>query len=708
MITSRPARIAIETVAVLVLAGIAAVIVTWPVATSFSSLIVGGSGSPSDSMGYWWDIWNNSRNGLDVWGAAVHDQLGYPFGRPIVGSGNFLLLTFTGPAMVIASFASAAATLNTLVLAGIALTGASMYLLIRWLGMGIGVAAWAGLAFMLAPYELFRAAAHVPLAHLEWAPLLLMAGIAWIVRPSWWRGLLVALATLFGWITNPYYGVMATTVAGVVLLVGLVVFLRRRESTRQALTHWGAGAAWLIALVGVPVALLTRASRGATESVTRLPIELDLYGARLWDYIIPPPGTRLSEALVGPGGIDPGRSPGGERIVFIGWLVLALALAGLVLAALAWRTLASRHRVALAVAGLVAIVAAAFSLASPIRLWGLEFEAPSSIVFDYLPYLRAYARFGSVVLAATLVIAALGLFLIVRHRSVLWRYSWIAGALVISAVEMPIGLPLASGPPLLAEGRVPADVPAWQWLASNKYGQPVIETPAFTGEATDRAYMAGQTIHGHPIANGGLNERNAAADFTEEFGSPLFPRSAAAYATAGIRLVTVQPWAYAMQGLTPPNPNRPPPGMRVLKAFPDQSAVWQVTAQPLTAVAFPDRTTWDPVRTVDGVRWRFMRDGGVMRVYAPRATQARVSFAAQGFRQDIPYVLTITQPNGKAVRVPVSGRRTVDFTTSLPRGASAFTVAVASPGQAPGEPTVETSPWAIIPVDRPAGGDAAP
>lgn len=696
-------RIAIEAAVVLAVAGLIAVLITWPVATAFSTTVVGGSGAPSDTMGYWWDIWNNHRNGLDLWGAAVHDQIGFPFGRPLVGSGNLLLGVFTIPAFIIASFASAAATLNTLVLAGIALTGASMYLLIRWLRLGIGIAAWAGVAFMLAPYEMFRAAGHAPLAHMEWAPLLLMAGIAWVARPTWRRALLLAGATLFGWLSNPYYGAMAGVVVVVILIVGAVVLIRRLGGVRNAAAPVGIAVGWLFATVAIPLGILIRASSGATEAVMRQEIELELYGARLWDYFIPPPGTWLSEGLVGPAGIDPAHSPGGERTVFLGWVVVLLALAGITLAIRARQHLHRPLGIAIAIALPVAVVAGIFSLASPTRLWGLELAMPSSLIFEYLPYLRAWARFGAVVLAAVLIVAAIGLFLIVRGRSKLWGYSWIAAALVLTAAEMPLAPPIGSGPPLVVEGRAPEDVPVWQWLRDNRQGEPVIETPAFTREDNDRVYLGGQTVHLHPLANGGLNERSAAADFTEEFGHPVLGDALSAYATAGIKLVTIQPWAYAGMQITLPSVMDPPAGAGLLKAFDDGSGVWAVTAPPRVAVTFPDRTTWDPPRYVNGFRWRYMRDAAVMRAFAPTATPVKVVFAASGYDPALAYPLVITMPDGSERRFDVRGKTRVQFTTALPAGVSSFRLRVpsrpAGDPAGPGGPSIETSQWRL---SRPA------
>lgn len=695
---TRRQRVLIETLLVLVAAGVIAVVITWPLALHFDTDILGGSGGPSDSMGYWWDIWNNHRNGIDFFGGAVQDQIGVPFGRPIVGSGNLLLLVFTGPAWLLASVASAAFTYNVMALAGLALSAGAMYLLVRWLGLGIAVAAWAGVAMEIAPYEAFRASAHLPLAHMEWAPLLLLAGIAWIRRPTWRRAILLALATLLGWLSNPYYGAMATAVAVTILAVGAFAFLRRPFGIGAALKRLGTAIAALFVLVGIPVLILLKASGGATEAVTRQRVELELYGARVWDYVIPPPGSWIGDGIAGTSGLDPARSPGGERMVFLGWAVIALAIAGLVLAWRRWGALTPKERTGVAVGVAVALVAGLMSAASPTRILGFEFPMPSSLVFDYLPYLRAYARFGDVVLVAVLLLGAIGLALIVRGRSTLWTNAWIAAAFVFTCATLPLTLPLGSGPPLVINGQLPEQVATWQWLRDHDPGATVIEAPAFTSEDVDRYYLGGQTVHGHPLANGGLNEHSAAADFTDEFGNPLSSASAQAYATAGIDLVAIEPWAYALRKIAMPAVSRPPQGYALVANLGEGGGIWRVTAAPSGAIAFPDRTTWDPARVVNGVRWRYMRDSAVMRVFSPNGGRFIVNFTAAGYDPLLTYPLSITAPDGTTHAVPVRGRTPISFTTTLPAGTSRFTLTAKRPANdplGPGGMTVQTSAWAL-------------
>jgi len=321
---------------------------------------------------------------------------------------------------------------------------------------------------------------------------------------------------------------------------------------------------------------------------------------------------------------------------------------------------------------------------------------PSSLVYQVLPFLRVYARFGVMVLACALVLGAIALRLITKDRGPLVHHCVIAAAIIITAVEMPTGFGIATGPPLLIDGRDATATPTWQWLRAHPDGTTVIEAPAFTDEDLDREYMFGQTVHGHPIANGGLNENSAPADFDQAFGNPLFPRAAQAYATAGIGRVVIEPWAYRTLGFAPPDASSAPPGYAVEATFPDGSAIWKVTATPAAAVAFPVRSTWGLPYSSAGLRWRYALPSATMRAYAPRAQHTRVAIPARGRRAGVVYAVSITDPDGTIHHFTIREATVLHFTSALPTGLSEFHVAT-SAGASDAEGTVAMADWSFSP-----------
>ncbi len=296
---------------VLTVAGLIAVIMTWPLAANFDTFVAGG-GSAGDTTGYIWDLWSNSTHGMDMWGGGVQQHVGFPFGRTIIGGANMLLLFYNAPGAILGTFLPTIAAYNVVVLAGMALTGASMYLFIRWMGLGMAAAAWAGVAFEIFPYEALRVAAHPPLAWLIFVPLLLMACVYWLQGPTWRRAILVAAVTLFAWLSNPYFGAMALVAVGVTLVVGSVMIARAAGGRAVALRLAEAIAAQIV-IVAIPLAMIIAATRGvADQLVTRQRIELSLYGAHLGDYVKPLPGQFLWSGILGTDTSTwPFASPGG-------------------------------------------------------------------------------------------------------------------------------------------------------------------------------------------------------------------------------------------------------------------------------------------------------------------------------------------------------------------------------------------------------------
>jgi hypothetical protein len=639
----------LEGVAVIAGFSVFAVLMTWPLAAHFDTNILGG-GSGGDPSGYVWDYWYNATHGLSLWGTVVQDVVSAPFGRLLPSSVNTTLFVSVAPAWVAAKVASPIAAYNVAALSGLVLSGSSMYLLVRWLRLGVGVAIWAGVSLVLFPYELLRVAHHVPLAHLEAIPVVVMAGVYWIERPGVRRAVLLALALAFAWLTNPYYGVACGILVAVFALWALVGLARRR-ARRGALARLGELAGAVTLLVIVPLLALFLSSRGAVEGVfTRDRIELELYGARLDDYVRPFGSNPIWHTVFG----SPFQSPAGERLNYLGLATVVLALVGLGLA-LASRGGTGRGRLAALVAAPSAIVLIVVSLASPTRLAGAELTMPSSLIFDVMPFLRAFARFVAPVMVVALVAGAYGLWWLVRDRAQLWRMTILVAVLLVTAIELPSPLPIASARPVVVDGRPADEVPAWRWLRDRPAGEIAYEMPGLPNEAVERYFLYGQLVHEHPITNGGLFPGQIGHDFTAQAGAPQWPNSARWMSALGIDWVTIEPWAYAVAGKAPPDPSRPPAGYAVERIFPDGSAVWKVVAPPADGVPV-FRDGWWPGEWVEGEGiWRWMGNEARITAVVPRPGAYRLELRARGSFRGATYRLRFDLPGGTSRVLPVRG-----------------------------------------------------
>lgn len=701
-----------EALAVLSGYALLVVVITWPLAADFDSSIAGG-GVGGDQSGYVWDFWYSATHGLSLWGSTVQETISAPFGRVSASSVNTTLLTTVGPAWVVSTIFSPIVAYNVSVFTGLVLAAASMYLLVRWLGLGVAAAVWAGLAFMIFPYEQLRASGHVPLAHIWVFPLVLLAGLRWIERPGLRRsGWLVASVTLC-WLTMPYYGTMGAVMAAVIVAVGAVMTLRR-SGLRPAAAAVGWTAGWAVVLVALPLGILLGAAKGAVDtSLTRSIGDLELYGARITDYLVPSmhnaffAGFTGTETWLGLG------SPGGERTAFVGYGTMLLAVIGLVMCARRWGATPSRHRTAVIAAVPLVLVLVLFSLASPTRWFGMEISMPSSLVFDALPYLRVYARFAVTVMAVLLVVAAIGLAGLMRGRSITTKLSVVSVALIVSALELPVGSPVApfltSAPPVLVNGATADEVPTWAWLRDTDPGEIVYEQPGLPNELIERYYMYGQLVHGQSITNGSLVTGSIAWDFMAANGVVTWPGVPERLAALRIGLVTINPWAYAMAGLPAPDPASPPPGFTVVRRFGDGSAVWRVAARPDGAVAIPRLEGWWAPELIEGGVWRYMARRARVTVVAPTAGEYRVSFRARGWRGDRGerYGLTVRGRGEELTRATVGPEREVSFTVSLPAGRSELRVVSSRPARVIGggdlrRVTMQMSDWTLSRV-TPAG-----
>ena len=522
-----------------------------------------GGGSGGDRSGYVYEAWFNEHFGLNLWGTDHEPILSAPFGREAPGSLNLLQIVFYGPAWLVSLVAGPIVGVNASLLLGMTLGPSAMYLLIRWIGAGIGPAVWAAVAFALFPNALLRATGHYPLALLACFPLLFLAVWRWLERPGLRRGCWVTAACAFCWLTNPYWGVMslvAVTVAGV---VGAVLVVRR-GGWATAMRRVGELAGALAVIVFVPLAAMFWSTRDAVEAgVTRTRVEIDIYGAHLTDYLLPDSRQAFFTDVFGRDWATIG-APGGERSNFLGYGTMALALLGLVLGYRYRRTLSTRLRLVLLTALPMAAVLVWFSLATPTRWLGVTVPTPSDALFEVLPFLRVYARFAVPVTALVICLGAIGLHLALRGQRPLVVALFIAPLIALAAFELPPagGLPLLSGPPILVSGSTADKVPAWRWLRDEVPDDSTVHAfPSYPNELVERYHMYGQTVHGLSITNGDAQGIGIGSDVTSSIADPRWPGAARDLRTLGVDYVTVMPELFQFLGNSATR--REPPAHRV-------------------------------------------------------------------------------------------------------------------------------------------------
>ena len=678
-----------------------ALAITWPVVLHLGTRIPGG-GNFSDPTGYYNDLWYFSTHGLKLVGTAVQTAIEAPFGRPIVPASNLEQIVSFGPGVAIARIWTPSAGLSIVAILSLVSSAGTMYWLVRWLGAGMIAAGWAGAALMLSPYLTYRLGIHVPLSNLACFPLLIIAGIYWMERPGLRRSIWIMLVLMFAWMTDPYFGFMCMIIASVIAIVGLIR-VGNVAGIRASLSRL---AELLICVGGLVIAplvvLLLTSGSTVTSSFSRTEIQLSLYGSSFGDYIWPSHSSRLMATLVGSAW---GGAAGGEATVFLGWSTIALGVAWVVIVWRRWSPMSLRMRLMNLIAGPLVVILVLFSLASPYRIFGVSFSTPSYEVWRVVPFLRAYARFGAPVMVVILALAALALNYLVTRSTRLNGILIGVGAVLISAIELPVALPIPSAPPLVVNG--PNSAPAsqfavWKWLSTQRPDGILMELPASSiqplpySSFMDRIWMYGQTIHHWPIANGALGESSVGNAFGRMVGDPRLPDSAANLAAAGVRVVVVNPWAFRESGSRSPDTLNPPPGYALERDYPDGTAVWRVTAPAAPALAVFDQG-FERFSTM--TEWSLRKPTGTVALYTPHGGTFSIELSAYSFVRAGNVRINFGGGQVRSLSIVPGVSQPTSLQVHLPTGTTLVTVqSIAATGTGPG-PEVRTAAWKFVRVN---------
>jgi hypothetical protein len=408
----------------------------------------------------WTLAWNNH---AVLTGAPLFDSnIFYPAERSLAYNEHlFGLGLFTLP--IYAATRNPVLAHNVALVGSFVLNGLAAHALLKRLTAHHVAAAAGSIVYTFSFYKMLHAHGHL---HLVWTwliPLSILWLERWRERPSAGRASLWAAAVALQALTSWYLAVLTIltqSVAG-----GAVLWRLHRE--RRVKYAWQLAAAAMVAAIVVwPFAQPYRSLRKAPAH------EASRHAADLAAYVVPPEHTWLGQQwlrYIGPGP----RSVWGERTLYVGWLALLLAGAGVCHGA------AQRRWRVMAAAGVLTVVAFTLSLGPSERSWSL-FEALAAL--PGVGALRAPARFSLLVLLGVSIFAALGADLVCRRA----RH----GPLVVAAlmpfmlaewfvIGFPAGRPRAFDiPPIyrvdaLADGRPLVALPDYrdspQWFKGADY-----------------------------------------------------------------------------------------------------------------------------------------------------------------------------------------------------------------------------------------------
>ena len=359
---------------------------------------------------------------------------------------------------------------NLVLLGGIVLSAAGMFMLARRFTGSTGAGIAAGMAFAFAPYR-FEHYMHMELQWAVWVPWAFWALDRTVETGKRRYGVMTGGFIALQFMSSIYYGIFLASLLGFTAALSLLT--QRRRPLARATASLVLGAA-LGAALCVPYALPyleTRAAMGA-----RAPGEIGTYSARPPDYLLATPDNYLYGAHAP----QRGRA---ERRLFPGIATVALAATTLVVKGPSTRVIIY----------LLALVAA-FEMSLGVGGYTYPFLYEHVPGFDSL---RAPARLGIFVLFFLGVLAAHGYAAIEQALRPRLRTALAVVVCAILALEYwvaPLRLvPYANDPP-----------PLYAWLAGQPRGL-VAEFPmpaqnTLPGNDPYYAYMS--TFHWMPTING--------------------------------------------------------------------------------------------------------------------------------------------------------------------------------------------------------------
>jgi hypothetical protein len=359
---------------------------------------------------------------------------------------------------------------NIMLLAGIVLSGASIFVLARSLSGSATAGLTAGVIFAFAPYR-FEHYMHMELQWTVWIPWAFWALHRALDTGERRYGAAAGVFVTLQFLSSIYYGVFLATLLGltaVLLLCGL-----RRDRLKRGFVALLIGGALSIALTG-PYAMVYLTTREHVGE--RSEEQVHMFSARASNYTIATEGNYLY-------GAESARAGRPERRLFPGLLPGLLALVGLLLVRPSNESLAY-------VLGLVA----AFEMSLGLHGYSYAFLYHHVSIFSGL---RAPARFGVFVLFCLAVLAAYGQAAIEQALPRAARRilaAAICGVLMLEYWVVPLRLvPYPNAAP-----------PLYAWLAHQPAGvtaefpMPLVDT--LPGPEPRYTYMS--TFHWMPMVNG--------------------------------------------------------------------------------------------------------------------------------------------------------------------------------------------------------------
>ncbi len=621
-----------------------------PLLPHFGSAVLEGQSDATNALRAYWAIEEAGKTPF-TWS---RDELnGAPEGVPRPTAPDFVSPVQSGFVWLTKPFVGRVAALNLFIALGFFLTAFSAFLLLSRLGFGFLASLFGGYVVGFNPWMFDRAfSGHAAFLH-GWVFILLLFTLVRLrEQRTLRRAALAGAAYGLTFSMAAYFGLLATAIVAAFAIVDLVT---ARSTAERLWTFSLLGVMGLVTslfLVPGAVAFLLDHST-VVRSLTNPLDQLDRLAASPLSYVLPSPRHPLFGNLAS--GVRP-EDPLEEKVLFFGYLTLALAIVGVVRA----RRAQGRIRELVLLASVVAPIALIASLPRSFELFGVSVPTPAYVIGEVTSFYRVYARFGFVFGIAVAILAAWTLSQLPRTR--LGR-TLAALALGLVAFELLVGSVTAY--------RIDV-APAYdRWLSEQPRGI-VAHYPMPTDKPQALA-LAGNEITFQPLSRQPLYTIfGAGTGGTREDGIRILTRYVDGRATPGIlaaedvRYVVLHDDVYRAQGEKLP---KLPRTFRPLATF-GPVRVFELRAKPVDVDAALERNA-ETIATLQGLLpasleltpagfndpeeyrpselWRWMTQAGRLRLQNPNRVPARFEIEGFAFSSRETRQLELTTDTGRVL-----------------------------------------------------------
>jgi len=400
---------------------------TYPLVLRLNSGVYGYSG---DNFGLLWHLWWQKQAVLRGVTFSPSPMVGAPFGTVISALPGEPGWSY--PIIWLTNLFNETLAFNLLVFLSFPLAALTMYLLSFYVTKNTWASLVAGLIYAFCPFHFWQIYVHFGLGNIQWLPLFVLGLLHFErVRGAQPPPRLLAKAALlwglaWGWVflNSVYFGYFSLLLAGAYYFSKLIfrlIFERQQGLLpRPALMRLGGGlavaavVALLLALPGLWPMMREQAGKEVAGQTVARPIEHMLsMSARPWDFLLPAPDQpRLGEwsdsvyirirSLSNDYKTISAFLP--ERVVFLGWLPLLLAILGLVRG-----SKSDRYRSLTFIFSLSSLILLLVSAPPFVYIKGFKLLLPSYFLYQVLPMFRVYVRLGILLQLLVALLASVGL-----------------------------------------------------------------------------------------------------------------------------------------------------------------------------------------------------------------------------------------------------------------------------------------------------------